>query len=146
MAGRFVELHDAQELVREFERSHERPVVLYLHDPLCGINAQARREVARADVRAAWIDVAVRHGLGMEVEQRTGIRHESPQVLLLRDGRAVWAASHGRITAEAIRSALAGVDELAARSEPKVERGSILEGLRRGAARLFGQAGAGGDA
>jgi bacillithiol system protein YtxJ len=31
--------------------------------------------------------------------QRLGIRHETPQAILLRDGRVVWNASHFRITA-----------------------------------------------
>ena len=31
--------------------------------------------------------------------ERLGIRHETPQAILLRDGRPVWNASHFRITA-----------------------------------------------
>ena len=30
------------------------------------------------------------------VVERFGVRHESPQALLLRDGRVVWHASHWR--------------------------------------------------
>jgi bacillithiol system protein YtxJ len=41
-----------------------------------------------------------------EVEARTGVRHESPQALILRGGEAVWSASHWRVTAEAVESAL----------------------------------------
>jgi bacillithiol system protein YtxJ len=37
----------------------------------------------------------------------TGVRHQSPQAILLRDGRAVWNGSHGGITAEALERALA---------------------------------------
>ena len=33
---------------------------------------------------------------------RLGIRHETPQAILLRDGRPVWSASHFRITADAL--------------------------------------------
>ena len=40
------------------------------------------------------------------IAEETGIRHESPQVLLFRDGRAAWSASHGTITMEALRAAL----------------------------------------
>jgi bacillithiol system protein YtxJ len=41
-----------------------------------------------------------------EVEARTGVPHESPQALVLRDGRAVWSASHFDITADAVERAL----------------------------------------
>jgi bacillithiol system protein YtxJ len=37
----------------------------------------------------------------------TAVRHESPQVLLFRDGKVTWSASHGGVTLEAMRSAVA---------------------------------------
>ena len=41
------------------------------------------------------------------VATRLGVRHETPQALLLRDGRVVWNASHYRLTADAIAKAVA---------------------------------------
>ena len=52
------------------------------------------------------VDVERFHRLGQAVAARTGVRHESPQVLVLRGGVAVWAADHGGITAEAVAAAL----------------------------------------
>ena len=40
------------------------------------------------------------------VARETGIRHESPQVILFRNGEAVWNTSHHGITAESLREAL----------------------------------------
>ena len=40
------------------------------------------------------------------VARETGIRHESPQVILFRKGEAVWNTSHHGITAESLREAL----------------------------------------
>ena len=40
------------------------------------------------------------------VAEKTGVRHESPQALLLRDGEVVWNASHGAITVESLAGAL----------------------------------------
>ena len=45
-------------------------------------------------------------GLSNEIEARTGVAHESPQVFIMRDQRVVWTASHGQIKAEAIEGAL----------------------------------------
>jgi len=41
------------------------------------------------------------------IARETAIRHESPQVILFRGGQAVWSASHGGITLEGMRTALA---------------------------------------
>jgi bacillithiol system protein YtxJ len=36
------------------------------------------------------------------VAKKTGVRHESPQVLLIRDGQCVWNTSHRQITADTL--------------------------------------------
>ncbi len=52
------------------------------------------------------IDVQRFPRLGWEVATRTGVRHESPQVIVLRDGVAVWAADHRDIAAAELEEAL----------------------------------------
>ena len=54
---------------------------------------------------AALIDVRAHPGMAEEVERRTGVGHESPQAILLSDGRAVWSAAHAHVTAAAIAEA-----------------------------------------
>ena len=44
--------------------------------------------------------------ISREVEKLTGVRHESPQVILLRDGKAVWDASHFDVNAASVSLAL----------------------------------------
>ncbi len=57
----------------------------------------------------ALVDVRRHHALGQAVARRTGVRHESPQILVLVDGQVAWHASHGRITAVAVAEALAAL-------------------------------------
>jgi hypothetical protein len=40
------------------------------------------------------------------IARRLGIRHETPQILVIRNGRAVWDASHAGITESSVRRAL----------------------------------------
>ena len=67
-----------------------------------------RREVRRfarerPDTAVFHIDVIRSRGVSDWISQQFGIRHESPQALVIRDGREVWATSHGGITAEALQ-------------------------------------------
>lgn len=85
-------------------------VLLFKHSPICPVSDRARRELRtflarRPDVPAAWIDVVGDRPLSLAVAGRTGVRHESPQALLLRRGESVWDASHGAITSEALGAA-----------------------------------------
>jgi bacillithiol system protein YtxJ len=62
--------------------------------------------VGTLGIEVVLVDVQRFHGLGREVAARTGVRHESPQVVVLRDGAAAWDADHRDITAEALAEAV----------------------------------------
>jgi thioredoxin 1 len=44
--------------------------------------------------------------LSAAVAKRLGVRHETPQALLIRGGRVVWSASHFRVTGGALEAAI----------------------------------------
>jgi bacillithiol system protein YtxJ len=62
--------------------------------------------MARLPGEVALVEVQRSRELSAEIESRTGITHESPQVIVLRDGRVVWNASHWRVNAEAVAEAV----------------------------------------
>ena len=105
--ARFVPISTETELESWRARSAEEPVLLFKHDPGCSISEAAYRELARLDGEFPLIDVARARSLSLAVAAETGVRHESPQVIVLRDGAVAWSASHSRITADAVRDALA---------------------------------------
>jgi bacillithiol system protein YtxJ len=40
------------------------------------------------------------------VAARLGVRHETPQAILVRGGKAIWSASHFRVNAASLDKAL----------------------------------------
>ena len=98
------------------------PVVLFKHSPTCGTSAQAYDEMddllrATPGLVIHLIDVLASRSLSRDIAAAVGVRHESPQVLILRDGHVAWHGSHWRVTQEAVR------DALAAASSPSVGQG-----------------------
>ena len=90
-----------------------REFLVFKHSASCGISAQAFEEyaafaAAHPQVPTAWIDVIAHRPWSRHVAERTGVVHQSPQALLVRDGAVVWHASHGGITREALERAVAG--------------------------------------
>jgi bacillithiol system protein YtxJ len=55
------------------------------------------------------LDVVGQRSLADLITERLGIRHESPQVIMLKEGRPVWHASHSLITTAAILQAAEGI-------------------------------------
>lgn len=105
----FQNLTGMAELDACFERSREGDVVLFLHDYFCPISSRAYDEMSLVEGDIALIDVAEGRDLTRSIEARTGVKHESPQVLILRDAKARWAASHGGITQGAVGEAIAAL-------------------------------------
>jgi bacillithiol system protein YtxJ len=60
------------------------------------------------DVPTGWIDVVEDRELSLAAAAATGITHESPQAILIRDGKPAWHASHGEITCDALETAIGG--------------------------------------
>ena len=85
--------------------------LLFKHSTRCPISADAFEEYQRwsaehPDAATGWIDVIQDRALASAVVERTGIRHESPQAILLARGKPRWNASHGAIT----EASLSGAD------------------------------------
>jgi len=102
----FIELQDFRELDELLSRSAEQPVILFKHSSACGISARAHREMARVEEPVGLVTVQTARSLSNEIENRFALPHETPQVLIVRDGKLAWSASHFRITADAVNDAM----------------------------------------
>ena len=100
------------ELDRALAATDERPLLLFKHSFTCGISAEALDELVahlnerRVDASYAMVTVQTHREVSNAVARKLGVRHETPQALLIREGRVVWSASHVRVTAKAMEAAL----------------------------------------
>ena len=89
--------------------SHEAPVVLLKHSVACPVSARGQGQVAALDGPGAPPRYVVVVQYAREVStwlaERLGVRHETPQALVLRDGAAVFVQNHSRIHTEDLRQA-----------------------------------------
>jgi len=112
-------LEHVDELHRLVAESESRPVLLFKHSYTCGVSMEALDElvahmnkrvapgrVERSAAQYAMVTVQTHRAVSNAVAQTFGVRHETPQALLIRDGRVVWSASHFRVTAAAVDAAL----------------------------------------
>ena len=102
----FQTVSDAAALEQLFERSKEGPVLLFKHSNACPISARAYSEMTGVETPVSIVVVQQSRDVSREVEQRTGVRHETPQALVIRNGRAVWNASHFDITSDVVEQAV----------------------------------------
>jgi bacillithiol system protein YtxJ len=102
----FFRIDDRATLDDLISDSKQKTVLVFKHSNACPISARAYREMEKLDGRVNLIEIQAVPDLSREVESLTGVRHESPQVILLRDGKAVWNASHFDVNATSVSKAL----------------------------------------
>jgi bacillithiol system protein YtxJ len=112
MHADLVPLEEMDALDRLLAESADHPVLIFKHSRACGVSAEALDELrehlrqATAGTRYAIITVQTHRDLAQAVARRLGVRHETPQAILVRDGRAVWSASHWRVNTAELQRAL----------------------------------------
>ena len=106
----FQPLRDDETFQSALARSQEEPIILYKHSSTCPLSAAARREmeqfVQEEDVPVYEVVVQEARPASNRIAEELGIRHETPQVILLDRGRPLFDASHRDITTQTVRQAL----------------------------------------
>ena len=106
--------------IEEFDellaQSMQRPILLFKHSLTCPISARAFREfesfIEAADKVPSCnlITVQTSRRVSDEAAARLNLQHETPQAILVRDGREVWNASHFAITSQSLEEAIRSVE------------------------------------
>lgn len=105
-------LTEAAQLQDVLTASKQQPQLVYKHSFTCGICHMAKDEIeehfnalfSQADMH--FVDVKQSRAVSNAVAEHTGVRHESPQVLIIDQGECVWHKSHWSIKANAILEVL----------------------------------------
>jgi bacillithiol system protein YtxJ len=103
---------DQLEAIRQ--ESIEKPVLIFKHSNTCSISAMALNRLERnwdgqdmePRVNAYFLDLKSYRQLSNEIAERFDVEHESPQVLIIRNGTSVFDRSHMAIDYHQIRDAV----------------------------------------
>ena len=99
MDNHFLKVTDIQAFNELADRSKERPVVIFKHSLTCPISAAAYEQMAEFEGEVALVEVQRARELSSEIEKRLGVAHESPQAIVLRNGKVVWRYPTGQYAA-----------------------------------------------
>ncbi len=104
-------LDSSMHLEAALARSKDEPVVIFKHSNACPISFFARQRVLELeeanDPPIYELVIQASRQLSHEVATKMNIRHESPQVIVVRHQQPTYHTSHGNIEADALRKAVA---------------------------------------
>jgi len=88
--------------------SHEKTVVLFKHSTRCSVSRFVLKQfentfdIAEDKVELYFLDLIEYRPISNEIAERFGVTHQSPQMIVLKDGKAVYDASHESIDARSL--------------------------------------------
>ncbi|WP_396167064.1 bacillithiol system redox-active protein YtxJ [Flavobacterium sp.] len=91
------------------EISQTKPVVLFKHSTRCSISRMALKqfdaEFNYPEEKIDWylLDLLNHRDLSNEIASRYNVVHQSPQIVVIRNGKAVFNESHDSISAEDLK-------------------------------------------
>lgn len=110
-------LESADQLTAIKEESFERPVLILKHSTTCSISMAALGRLERnwkqesvGQLKPYYLDLLRYRPISGQIATDFGVQHQSPQVLVIKNGQAVYDASHFDIKFDTIKD---NINELA---------------------------------
>lgn len=88
--------------------SKEKPVLIFKHSTRCSISRFALKQFENEfdlqnQIDAYFLDLLEFRAVSNEIASRFGIMHQSPQLLLIKEGKVLYDASHSDIQANELK-------------------------------------------
>jgi len=86
--------------------------LIFKHSTRCSVSMMAKRrfemdwEVIPEDTNLYFLDLISFRPISAEIAEKFQVHHESPQILVIKDGDCILDASHGDISADEVASVI----------------------------------------
>jgi bacillithiol system protein YtxJ len=102
----WIPLTDQNQLETIKDQSFTTPQVILKHSTTCSISkmalARMERSVAPTSIQFYYLDLLNYRAISNAIAEKFSVYHESPQILLIKNGECIFDESHGGIQMEEI--------------------------------------------
>ncbi|HHM21097.1 MAG TPA: bacillithiol system redox-active protein YtxJ [Bacteroidetes bacterium] len=106
-------LADTQQIEQIVDLSHQVPCLIFKHSTRCSISSIAKYRLetnwpfSDKEIAPFFLDLIAHREVSHAVAEQLQVHHESPQIILLKNGEVVLDASHLDISIDEIKEVLA---------------------------------------
>ncbi|MFO7673603.1 MAG: bacillithiol system redox-active protein YtxJ [Lutibacter sp.] len=108
----WVALTDKNQLDEIISLSNAKPVLIFKHSTSCGISRMSLKSFERefdlkeAEISLYFLDLLSYRALSNEISEKFVVTHQSPQVLVIKNGKVIYNDSHHSISVNDIKKIL----------------------------------------
>ena len=104
----WINLTNEEQLQRIKEKSKDKPQVIFKHSTRCAVSSMAKNRLdkgpAAGHMDFHFLDLIKYRNISNKIAQDFRVYHESPQILVIKDGKSVYDESHSDIDLQEITS------------------------------------------
>ena len=106
------QISSTQEADGVINASNEKTQIIFKHSGSCGVSFFAKRNLDSIDIEKLEsanlyiVDVIKDRNVAYYLADRFSVRHESPQVLVIKNEKVIWHGSHNAVNPENLLQAL----------------------------------------
>ena len=108
----WIELTTSEQLRSAIENSSLKPIILFKHSTRCSISSMAKSRfennwnTENKNVSIFHLDLIAHRNISNEIAEITGVEHQSPQAIVLKNKEVIYQATHSDIDAKSINEIL----------------------------------------
>lgn len=93
-------LSSLEDLESALAQSKQQPIAIFKHSTRCSISSTAKNRLERGwkfndeQITAYFLDLIAHRNISNNIAEQLGVEHQSPQLIVVKDGKAVYDASH----------------------------------------------------
>ena len=100
----WTQLTDLDQLDEIVEESMNSTVLIFKHSTRCGVSKMVLKQfenefTMHKEITPYFLDILAQRTLSNEIATRFSVVHQSPQLIVIKEGKAVFNESHGSIDA-----------------------------------------------
>lgn len=102
----WIPLNDIKQLDEIITQSNEKTVIIFKHSTRCIISKFALKKFEenfnfpKEEILSYYLDLLSFREISNEIAKKFEVEHQSPQLLVIKNGKAVYSSSHSSIEAE----------------------------------------------
>ncbi len=108
----WIDLKEENQIAEIDKISAQTPVLIFKHSTRCSISSSALSRLERQwkseliDIKTYYLDLLNFRSISNLLAQHYNIEHQSPQIILVKNGKSIHSASHQAIGFEEVMNGL----------------------------------------
>lgn len=103
---KWIELNNIDQLQEIVAASQTKAQIIFKHSTQCNISADALTEMNRFEGEAWYLDLLAHRDISNQIAEQFQVRHQSPQVIIIKNNEVIYHESHWRIKAELLQETM----------------------------------------